>query len=91
MAKAKDKEFNITREWNDFVWSLVHAEKAWAKLNKHFSAEGNLDKMSEVLSPSVIRACRTTRFRYAIEDIMRLCGVHGSMKDYFIKTKKIGD
>ena len=91
MAKAKEKEFNVTREWNDFVWSLIQAERAWVKLSNHFLETVNVDDVPEELPPAVFRACRTTKFRYAIEDIMRLCGVHGSVKDYLIKTKKMGD
>ena len=91
MAKAKEKEFNVIREWNDLVWSLIQAERAWVKLSNHFLETANIDDVPDELPPAAFRACRTTKFRYAIDDIMRLCGVHGSVKDYLIETKKIGD
>lgn len=88
MAKAKEKEFNVTREWNDFVWSLIQAKRAWVKLSNHFLETVNVDDVPEELPPAAFRACRTTRFRYAVEDFMHLCGVRGSMKDHLIKIKK---
>ena len=91
MVKVKEKEFNIEREWNDFIWSLIQAERAWKKLSDYSLKTVNVDDMPEKLPQAAFRVCRTTKFRYAIEDIVRLCGVRGSVKDYLIKTKKIGD
>ena len=88
MPKVKVKEFNVTREWNDFIWGLIQAERSWKKLSNHLFETINVDDASEELSSVAFRACRTTKFRYAMEDLMRLCGVHGSVKDYLIKTKK---
>jgi hypothetical protein len=88
MSKVKVKEFNAEKEWNDFVWSLIQAERAWKKISDHFIKAGNADNILENWPQSVVRICRTTKFRYAIEDFARLCGQGGDIKEYFIKIKK---
>ena len=88
MGKAKEKEFNVAREWNDFVWSLIQAEGSWKKLSGHFLKSGGIDSVSEEWSQYIVRVCRTTKFRYAIEDFLRFCGIRGDIKDYLIKIKK---
>jgi len=88
MSKVKKKEFNAVREWNDFIWSLIQAERSWEKLSDHFRETIDIDDTLQELSPTAFRTCKTTKFRYAMDDIMRLCGVHGSVKDYIIKIKK---
>ena len=88
MPKVKVKEFSAEKEWNDFVWSLIQAERAWRNISDHFIKAGSADNTLEDWPHSIVRICKTTRFRYAIEDFARLCGQNGNIKEYFIKTKK---
>ena len=88
MPKAKTKKFSAEKEWNDFVWSFIQAERAWKRISNHFIEAGSADNTLEDWPHSTVRICKTTKFRYAIEDFARLCGQGRDIKEYFIKTNK---
>ena len=88
MPKVKVKEFNAEKEWNDFVWSFIQAERAWRNISDYFIKAGSADNVLEDWPQSAVRICKTTKFRYAIEDFARLCIPGGDIKEHFIKTKK---
>lgn len=91
MAKAKEEKFDVAQEWNTFVKSLIQVRRSWEKLSGFFLNAGNVDSITEEWSSHIMRVCKTTRFGFAMEDFIRLCGVRGSIEDYIIKINKKGE
>jgi hypothetical protein len=88
MSKVNKKKFDVEKEWNDLVWSFIQAERAWKKISDHFIKAGSADNTLESWPQPIVRICKTTKFRYAIEDFAHMCGLGGDIEKYFIKTEK---